>query len=194
MSRSTAIPLSAAELDAISALGVGVPRYDRNALVPRILHLGVGGFHRAHMALYTDELAEDGGDWGIRGIGLLDSDRPMASVLDSQEHLYTLIERDSSGSRPRIVGSIVGYALVAGDAFAFGEQVARPDVAILSMTITEGGYSLETPNATIATIASALDARRAAGGGPLTILSCDNVPGNGNVAREAITRVCAARS
>src|SRR5262249_58185133 len=124
------------------------------------------------MALYTDELAEDGGDWGIKGIGLLDSDRRMASVLDSQEHLYTLIERDGSGSRPRIVGSIVGYALVAGDAIAFGEQVVRPDVAILSMTITEGGYSLEEPNPTIEAIATALEARRAAGGAPPTTPPC----------------------
>jgi mannitol 2-dehydrogenase len=188
------IRVSASNLEAIERRRVVVPHYDRAALAPRMLHLGVGGFHRAHMALYTDELAEDGGDWGIRGIGLLNSDRRMASVLDSQEYLYTLIERDSSGSRLRIVGSIVGYALVAGDAIAFGEQVARPDVAILSMTITEGGYSLETPNPTIEAIATGLDARRAAGGAPLTILSCDNVPGNGNVAREAITRVCDARS
>jgi mannitol 2-dehydrogenase len=189
-----AIRLSTSNLGAIERRGVVVPHYDRAALAPRILHLGVGGFHRAHMALYSDELAEDGGDWGIWGIGFLDSDRRMASVLDSQEHLYTLIERDSSGSRPRIVGSIVGYALVAGDAIAFGGRVARPDVAILSMTITEGGYSLEAPNPTIEAIATALEARRAAGGAPLTILSCDNVPGNGNVAREAITRVCAGRS
>jgi mannitol 2-dehydrogenase len=146
------------------------------------------------MALYTDELAEAGGDWGIRGVGLLDADRRMASVLDSQEHLYTLIERDSDGSRPRIVGSIVDYAFVAGNPVAFAKQVAQPDVAILSMTITEGGYSLEKPNPTIESVAGGLDARRASGGAPLTILSCDNLPGNGNAAREAITRVCQARS
>ena len=99
--------LSTSTLEEIERLGVAVPHFDRRALVPRILHLGVGGFHRAHMALYTHELAEGGGDWAIRGVGLLDSDRRMASVLESQDHLYTLIERDSGGSRPRIVGSIV---------------------------------------------------------------------------------------
>ena len=186
--------LSTSNLETIEGRGIAVPHYDRVALVPRILHLGVGGFHRAHMARYTDELAEAGGDWRIRGIGLLEADRRMADVLGAQDHLYTLIERDSSGSRPRIVGSIVDYALVAGDASAFGTQVADPDVAILSMTITEGGYSLERPNPTIEAIAGALDARRAAGGTPLTILSCDNLPGNGNVARAAITRACEARS
>jgi mannitol 2-dehydrogenase len=146
------------------------------------------------MALYADELAGAGDGWGIRGIGLLDADRRIASVLESQDHLYTLIERDSDGSRPRIVGSIVDYALVAGDAAAFAREVARPEIAILSMTITEGGYSLDKPNPTIDAIVDGLDARRANGGMQLTILSCDNLPGNGNVAREAVMRVSEARS
>ena len=186
--------LSTANLDAIAALGVEVPRYDRASLAPRILHVGVGGFHRAHMALYTEELAAAGGGWGIRGIGLLEADRRMADVLESQDHLYTLIERDSSGSRPRVVGSIVDYVLVAGDAAAFAMQIADPELAILSLTITEGGYSLEKPNATIEAIADGLESRRVAGGTPLTILSCDNLPGNGTVARDAISRVCSNRS
>jgi mannitol 2-dehydrogenase len=188
-----ALRLSSSTLNEVERLGVSVPHYDRHALAPRILHLGVGGFHRAHMALYTDELAEAGGDWGIRGIGLLESDRRMANVLESQDHLYTLIERDSDGSRARVIGSIVDYVLVAGDEAAFVEQIANPNVAILSMTITEGGYSLAQPNATLEAIATGLDARRTAGGAPLTILSCDNLPGNGTVAREAIARVCEAR-
>src|SRR5438093_10252894 len=151
--------VSTANLDAIEHLGASVPHYDRAALAPRILHLGVGGFHRAHMALYADELAEAGGCWAIRGIGLLDADRRMASVLESQDHLYTLIERDSKGSRPRIVGSIVDYRLVADDAAGFAREVARPDIAILSLTITEGGYSLDRPNPTIAANVTSLDGR-----------------------------------
>jgi mannitol 2-dehydrogenase len=181
-------------LDAIEQRGIRVPHYDRAALQARILHIGVGGFHRAHMALYADEVAESGDGWGICGIGLLDADRRIAGVLESQDHLYTLIERDSDGSRPRVVGSIVDYRLVAGDVPAFAQQVARPDIAILSMTITEGGYSLAKPNPTIEAIVTGLDTRRTNGGEPLTILSCDNLPGNGNVAREAITRVAEARS
>ena len=182
------------QLAAIEQRGIHVPHYDRAALPPRILHIGVGGFHRAHMALYADELAETGAGWGIRGIGLLDTDRRIAGVLESQDHLYTLIERDSDGSRPRIVGSIVDYRLVAGDVPAFAEQVARPEIAILSMTITEGGYSLDKPNPTIEAIVTGLDARRTRGGAPLTVLSCDNLPGNGNVARAAITRVAETRT
>ncbi len=184
------VGLSTANLGAVEALGVGVPHYDRSALEPRILHLGVGGFHRAHLARYVDELAESGGDWGIRGVGLLEPDKKMADVLRAQDHLYTLIERDSDGSRPHIVGSIVGFVLGSE---AFARSVADPALEILSMTITEGGYSLERPNATIETIVDALDARRSAGGMPLTILSCDNLPGNGTVAREAITQVAATR-
>jgi mannitol 2-dehydrogenase len=188
------IRLSLRTLGSIEALGVSAPRYDRTALVPRVLHLGVGGFHRAHLALYLHELAAEGGDWGIRGLGRLEADRRMASVLESQDCLYTLIERDSQGSRPKIVGSIVDYALTTGDEDAFAHRIADPEVAILSMTITEGGYSLEQPNPTIEAIASGLEARRVSGGRPLTILSCDNLPGNGRVARRSVTTVCEARS
>jgi mannitol 2-dehydrogenase len=186
--------LSTGTLALVDALGVPTPRYDRSALAPRIVHLGVGGFHRAHLALYVHELAEAGGAWGIRGLGRLEADRRMASTLAAQDHLYTLIERDSGGSHPKVVGSIVDYALTVGDEAAFARRIADPEVAILSMTITEGGYSLQRPNPTIEAIASGLDARRTSGGRPLTILSCDNLPGNGRVAREAISTVCDARS
>jgi mannitol 2-dehydrogenase len=117
----------------------------------------------------------------------------MADVLDSQDHLYTLIERDSDGSRPRVIGSIVDYTLAAGEIEAFTQRVADPELAILSMTITEGGYSLGGGNATIEAVVSGLDARRSSGGRPLTILSCDNLPGNGDVARAAITAVAEER-
>jgi mannitol 2-dehydrogenase len=183
------IQLSAANLDAVEALGVPTPSYDRGALTPRILHLGVGGFHRAHMALYTDEAAAGGGDWGIRGVGFLESDRRMADVLGAQDHLYTVIERDSDDALPRVVGSIVDYTFAAGDRDAFAGRIADPELAILSLTITEGGYSLANGNPTIEAIVDGLAARRLAGAGPITILSCDNVPSNGDVARAAITAV-----
>jgi mannitol 2-dehydrogenase len=190
---SAAIPVRTARLDAIASLGLPVPRYDRQALVPRILHLGVGGFHRAHMALYTEEAAAVGGDWGIRGVGLLAGDRRMADVLRAQDHLYTLIERDSDGSLARVVGSIVDYVFAAGEREAFAQRVADPQVAILSLTITEGGYSLVDRNPTIEAIVAGLERRRAVGGSPLTILSCDNLPGNGDVARAAIATVADGR-
>jgi mannitol 2-dehydrogenase len=187
------IRLSSAALGEIAARAVPTPAYDRAALAPRILHLGVGGFHRAHLALYVHELAARGGSWGIRGLGRLEGDRAMAGALASQDQLYTLIERDSDGSRPQVVGSIVDYALTTGDDTAFSARIADPGVAILSLTITEGGYAMDRSNPTIEAIAAGLDARRLAGGEPLTILSCDNLPGNGRVAREAIVRACEAR-
>ena len=185
--------LAQRNLPEIAALGVPVPEYDREAIVPRVLHVGVGGFHRAHMAVYTDEVAAGGGTWGIRGVGMLDADARMADVLGKQDCLYTVIERDSDSSRPRVVGSIVDFAFVAHDADAFARHLADPTVSILSLTITEGGYSLATHNPTIAAIVSALDARRRAVGAPVTILSCDNLPGNGNVARDAITAIADAQ-
>jgi mannitol 2-dehydrogenase len=185
---TVAIPLRESGLGAIAGRGVRVPRYQRDALVPRIVHLGVGGFHRAHMALYTDDVAT-GGDWGIAGVGLLHTDRRMADVLQAQDCLYTLIERDSDGSRPRVVGSIVEYLLAAGDRAALAERVADPRLAILSLTITEGGYSVADGNPTIESVVEALHHRQVRGAGPLTILSCDNLPGNGDVARAAFTAV-----
>jgi len=190
---TAALPRRESNLPALHDRGVAVPRYDRDALVPRILHLGVGGFHRAHMAVYTDDVAGDGGDWGIRGVGLLDGDRRMADVLRAQDHLYTVIERNSEGSHPRVVGSIVDYALAAGDAGAFAQLVSDPRLAVFSLTITEGGYSVAHGNATIEAVVAALDARRASGHPSLTILSCDNLPHNGDVAREAIAAVAAGR-
>ena len=188
------IALAERNLDDIAALGIPVPQYDRRALSPKILHIGVGGFHRAHMALYTDEVAGSGGDWGISGVGLLDGDRQMADALGGQDLLYTLVERDNDGASVRVVGSIVDYAFVAGNEPEFVRRVVDPEVAILSMTISEGGYSLAGGNPTIETIVSGLDARHAAGGRPLTILSCDNLPNNGAVVRDAIATVAAARS
>ena len=139
-------PTSVAEqnLAAIASLDVPVPGYDRSGLRPRILHVGVGGFHRAHMAVYTDESAAAGETWGIKGAGLLEADGRMAQVLAAQDHLYTVIARDSDGSYPRIVGSIVDFAYVAGDADGLNRHVADPDIAVVSLTITPIGQTLST--------------------------------------------------
>jgi mannitol 2-dehydrogenase len=185
--------LSDGILDAIAARGIPVPIYTRSALRPRILHLGVGGFHRAHLALYVHELAEAGSDWGIRGLGLLPGDLPMRDALAPQDYLYTLVERGNDEPRPQVIGSVVDFVVAVDDPVTFAAQIADPGVEILSLTITESGYSLETRNATIEAIVDGLDARHAAGGAPLTILSCDNLPGNGTAARNAVMAVCDER-
>lgn len=188
-----ALDLRARTLGEIAARGVPVPRYDRSRLRPRILHVGVGGFHRAHLALYVHELAGRGSEWGIRGLGVLDADRRMESVLRSQDYLYTLVERGEGEPRPQVVGSIVDYVLAVDDPVAVAARIADPETAILSLTITEAGYSLERPNPTIEAIAGGLARRHAESGAALTILSCDNIQGNGAVARSAVVRVCEER-
>ena len=131
-----------------------------------------------------------GSDWGIRGLGVLDADRPMEVVLRSQDHLYTLVERGDGEPRPQVVGSIVDYVLAIDDPSSVAARIADPETAVLSLTITESGYSLEVPNPTIEAIVGGLARRRAQTGAALTILSCDNIPGNGRVARSAVLRVC----
>jgi mannitol 2-dehydrogenase len=129
-------------LDAVAARGIPVPTYRRSELVPRILHLGVGGFHRAHLALYVHELAEAGSDWGIRGVGLLPGDLRMREALAPQDYLYTLVERGGGEPHPQVVGSIVDFVAALDDPAAFAAQVADPGIAILSLTITESGNSI----------------------------------------------------
>src|SRR3954470_15414682 len=178
------ITLSQAHLDDIALRGVPVPGYDRARLKPRIVHIGVGGFHRAHFALYTHELAGDGGDWGIVGLGLLEQDAAMAAALGGQDHLYTLIEKGNGEPTAQVIGSITGFVHAPnGHAAAVGDLIAAPTTAILSLTVTEAGYTPTSP--TFERIAGALAVRRERGSGSLTILSCDNLPGNGDAARSA---------
>jgi mannitol 2-dehydrogenase len=184
------LDLAARTLGEIAARDVPVPLYDRTKLRPRILHLGVGGFHRAHLALYVHELAATGSDWRIRGLGVLDADRRMESVLRSQDYLYTLVERGAGEPRAQVIGSIVDYVLAVNDPAAVAASIADPETAILSLTITESGYSLERANPTIEAIAGGLARRRAETGAALTILSCDNIRSNGEVARAAVLRAC----
>ena len=178
------IRLSQAHLPEIGLRGVPVPSYDRARLEPRIVHIGVGGFHRAHFALYTDELAEAGGDWGIVGLGMLEQDSTMAGALRSQDCLYTLIEKGNGEPAARVIGSITGFVHAPdGGNGAVADLVAARSTSILSLTVTEAGYT--DPSPTFDRIAAALAVRRADSSGPLTILSFDNMPGNGVAARRA---------
>jgi mannitol 2-dehydrogenase len=198
---STLITLGQGHLAEIARRGVSVPEYDRAKVAPRIVHVGVGGFHRAHLAVYTHELATAGGDWGIVGLGLLAKDAEMAAALGAQDCLYTLIEKGNGAPRAAVIGSIVGYVHAPdGHDAAVAELVASPTTSILSMTVTEAGYGEPSPEqrasgagATFDRLAAALELRRERGAGPLTILSCDNLRGNGDAARRA-TLAAAART
>jgi len=197
---------------ALDALGndVATPGYDRTAVTPGIVHFGVGGFHRAHQAMYLDRLMNDGKalDWGIVGVGVLPQDRGMYDVLSAQDHLYTLVIKHPDGTlEPRVIGSVVGYLFAPDDPSAVLDRLVDPATRIVSLTITEGGYNVNqvtgeldtsdpalaadlepgaTPVSVFGFIVEALARRRAAGVPPFTVMSCDNIPGNGHVARKML--------
>ncbi|MGB3827434.1 MAG: mannitol dehydrogenase family protein [Ornithinimicrobium sp.] len=190
---------------------VSVPTYDRATVRRGIVHFGVGGFHRAHEAMYTDRLMESGEglDWGICGIGVMPHDRRIVETLNEQDGLYTLVVKHPDGRRDaRVIGSIIEMMFAPDDPAAVVAAMADPATRIVSLTITEGGYLVNqvtgefdaadpsiqqdlaaeaTPSTAFGFIVEALRARRDAGVEPFTVMSCDNLPGNGDVARKMIT-------
>ena len=207
------VPLARANLSAI-AQTCAVPTYDPARLTPGIVHFGVGNFHRAHQAVYLDTLFGTGAatDWAIVGAGLLPSDAAMRDRLIGQDWLTTVVEQDAGANRARVVGSMVDF-LPVGDSAAILAALTDPATRIVSLTITEGGYYIDAasgefdpghphivhdaghpdrPRTVFGHLAAALRARRAAGDGPFTVMSCDNVPGNGEVARNAVVGLAAA--
>ena len=196
---------------------VARPGYDRAAVTTGIVHFGVGAFHRAHQAMYTDALLAMGHrDWGICGVGLLEGDRAMRDALGAQDNLYTLVASAPDGtSDARVIGSIHEYLFAPDDPEAVLARLADPRTRIVSMTITEGGYSIndatgefdprdpltlrdlepETrlPSSVLGYLTAGLARRRAAGVPPFTVMSCDNIQGNGHVAKVALTGFAARK-
>ena len=174
--------------------------YDRSTVTTGVVHLGVGGFHRAHQAMYHDRLLGAGArEWGICGVGVLDADRRMAEVMRAQRCLYTLVEKPPSGEhRAQVIGALADYLFAPAGPEAVIERLAAPATRIASLTITEGGYELGDPavardlasdgppRTAFGLLVEALRRRRDRGTGPLTVMSCDNLPGNGGVARRAV--------
>lgn len=189
---------------------VGRPGYDRSAISTGIVHFGVGGFHRAHQAMFVDRLLASGhGDWAITGVGVLPGDRAMRDALVPQDGLYTLVASAPDGaSAARVVGSILAYLYAPDDPMAVIARLADPRTRIVSLTITEGGYGVddatgafdpsdpltlwdlaspgETPSSVLGFITAGLARRRAEGIAPFTVMTCDNIQGNGRVARAAV--------
>ncbi len=188
---------------------IGVPSYRREVLRPRIVHLGVGAFHRAHQAVYLDDLLQKGivTDWGEYGMGVLPQDKAMRDALSGQDYLYTVVERSAERQSARVVGSITGFQLAPPDPRAAVERLAGEEVSIVSLTITEGGYFLhegsgefdsahaliqqdaaspELPITSLGFLTAALKLRRDRKIAPFTVLSCDNLQGNGHIARRVV--------
>jgi mannitol 2-dehydrogenase len=141
MKTESAIKLNEA---ALSQLGnnVRVPQYDRQQITHGIIHIGVGGFHRAHQALYLDNYFQKNpqSDWGICGVGLLEFDQRMQDALNSQDRLYTLVERSPESDNARVIGSIIQYLFAPDNRQAVIDALADPQCRIVTLTITEGGY------------------------------------------------------
>jgi mannitol 2-dehydrogenase len=187
---------------------VAVPSYARSDLSPGIVHIGVGNFHRAHQALYLDRLFNRGRnrDWAIIGAGVRSADKAMHDALSAQDLLTTVVEQEATLSTARVTGAMVDFVPPL-DTAALVEKLVDPRIRIVSMTITEGGYFIDpatgvfnpddpqirsdaanpqSPATAFGIIALALGKRRAAGIKPFTVMSCDNIPHNGVVARNAV--------
>src|SRR5689334_5194121 len=186
----------------LAQLSIDKPTYDRDEIGIGIVHFGVGGFHRAHQAMYVDRLLEMGlaDQWGICGVGVMPADRKMADVMAAQDGLYTLLLEHPDGTRTaRVIGSIVDYRYAPDDPEAVIELLAAPSTKIISLTITEGGYNIDSVGSggiagsagsevsVFGLVVEALARRRDRGVPSPTIVSCDNIEGNGDVARHAFT-------
>ncbi len=202
------IKLNTANLSRLPA-NVRVPTYDRKAVAQSIVHIGVGGFYRAHQAVYLDDLLHQSGstEWGYCGVGLLSHDQRIRDVLLSQDCLYTVVERSAAGDQARVIGSVLNFLYAPDDPEAVLEKMASPECRIVALTITEGGYYVNEgsgefnadhpdivhdlqnphqPRCSFGYLLEALERRRDRGLGPFTIMSCDNLQHNGAVAKKML--------
>jgi len=192
-------------------VNIGRPAYDRSQLETGIVHFGVGAFHRSHQALAMDRLFQKGEafDWAITGVGLLPADRALGEKLLMQDCLYTLVEKHADGHvDARVIGSIIDYKFAPDDPGAVIELLADPATRIISLTITEGGYNFdpatlefdsanpiivsdlanpENPRTVFGYVTAGLKLRRDRGIEPFSIVSCDNIAGNGHIAHKMFT-------
>ncbi|WP_373356689.1 mannitol dehydrogenase family protein [Pseudoroseicyclus sp. CXY001] len=200
------VTLSLSNLDALPE-GVRRPAYGRDALSAGILHFGVGNFHRAHQAMYLARLFDKGlsRDWALVGAGVFEGEKKGRAVLEAQDWLTTLVEQEAEGSTAHVLGSMIDFVEPA-DAPAIIARMAKEDIRIVSLTITEGGYFLDSkddfdpehpaikedaadpahPKTVFGMILAGLRARRDAGLAPFTIMCCDNIPHNGAVTRRTL--------
>ncbi len=197
--------LSNATLSQLPA-NVARPGYNRSRVVPAIVHLGIGAFHRAHQAMYTDAVLRSGDlGWGIVGAGIISAD--MKNALAPQDCLYALCEMGADYEATRVVGSIVEILGGTEDAGALLARMSAATTRIVSITVTEKGYYLDpatgklllqaaaiaadlaapaAPKTVLGLVVQALKLRRDAGIPPFTVLSCDNLRENGKLAKAAV--------
>jgi mannitol 2-dehydrogenase len=201
--------LSRATLAALPAT-IARPRFDPAKVSGGIVHLGFGGFHRAHMARYTHDLMErrvDAAEWGIVGVGLLPADLRVRDALAPQDELYTLVERQDGDETATIVGSVCEVIFAGESSPAALDAIDNPAIRIVSLTVTENGYCRNAasrtldrdhpfivhdlahphqPRSAVGILVEAYRRRMAARAPAFTALTCDNIQHNGVVLREAV--------
>mmetsp|Transcript_20811 Transcript_20811/g.46476 ORF Transcript_20811/g.46476 Transcript_20811/m.46476 type:complete len:525 (+) Transcript_20811:282-1856(+) len=191
---------------------VDAPTYDRKQLTAGIVHIGVGNFHRAHQASYIDDLIgladSYSNEWAILGAGIMPFDAAKREILEKQDWLTTLVERQADYVSARLIGSMIDFIPVEPPNHdPLKAALMNPAIKIVSLTLTEGGYflndatgsfdpthptiveelaNLNAPKTVFGLIVQALKIRRYAGMPPFTVLSCDNIPHNGDVAKGAV--------
>ena len=191
------------------------PTYERAALTPGIVHIGLGNFHRAHQAWYLHRLLQLGldHDWAIIGAGVRPNDAAQRTKLLRQDCLSTLIELDPSGPSAEVIGAMIDYLPVEEGNDALIRQMADPAIRIVALTVTEGGYYVDPatksfdaghpdirhdaahpdrPRTAFGAMVAALERRRDRGIDPFTGLCCDNLRGNGTVLRQAVVSLARA--
>lgn len=186
--------------------GVAVPAYDPESRGAGIVHIGLGAFHKAHQAVYTDSaLGLAGGDWRITGVSLRSAD--VASALNPQDGRYILLVRDEAGDGARLIGSVANVLVAPAGPEAVIEAIAAPATRIVTLTVTEKAYGIdratggldlahdaiardlrnpEAPSGVVGFLVAGLRRRREQDAGPLTILCCDNLPENGRLVRRIV--------
>src|ERR1700754_1439544 len=211
---SAGVPLSNDTLQ-LHSQRIEVPTYDRSTLQRGVVHIGAGNFHRAHQAVYFDDLACSGisNQWGVTGVSLRSSD--VKDVLSAQDGLYTVGEPRHEGETARVVGSIGSVHYAPNDGAAVRAALADPHTRVVSLTITGNGYFLDpvtrefdashddvradlvNNSGTYVTawgyLTEALDLRRRVGTAPFTVMCCDNIPDNTAAARTALVSFAALK-
>jgi len=188
------------------------PAYDRSAVAPGILHLGIGAFHRAHQAVYTDEILSADPTWGIVGASLRSEE--TRNALRPQDYLYTLATRSGEGERLRVIGSVKDVIVAEKERPGLLAATGDPRIRIVSLTVTEKGYCHDPatgalneahpdiihdlsaphdPRSVPGLLVEGIARRRAAGLPPFTVLTCDNLPANGRLVKRLLERFAALR-
>jgi len=181
------------------------PRVDPRGLGVGIVHLGIGAFHRAHQAVYTeDAIAAAGGDWGICGV--TERSPAVADALGPQDGLYTVAVRGADGERRRVIPSVREVRWARADPEALTRRIADPATAIVTLTVTEKAYRLDpgtgrlrdgdpdleadlrggSTRTVVGQLVAGLARRRAHSGAPITVVCCDNLPSNGATLRDLV--------